>query len=109
MTPAKHLELVKERLLADPIVTGFHIRRERCTVTDAHLRVRVTLIDDSRLEFSEYVERTAEDEDSVQVIVYSYHWENAEGALIRHWDNLARFPNVPEILKLRIIGRILEC
>lgn len=93
MTPAEHLELVKERLLTDPIVASFQIRRERHTVTDAHLRVRVTLTDGSQLEFSEYVERTPEDD--VQVMVYSYHWENAEGELIRRWDNTPHFPNLP--------------
>lgn len=93
MTPVEHLEAVKERLLADPIVTGFQVRRERYTITDAHLRVRVAIIDGSRLEFSEYVERTPQD--NVQVLVYSYHWENAEGKMIRRWDNTPHFPNLP--------------
>jgi hypothetical protein len=55
MTPAEHLEAVKERLLTDPVVAGFQVRRERYTITDAHLRVRVAIVDGSLLEFSEYV------------------------------------------------------
>jgi len=93
MSPAEYLDSVKERLLTDPLVVAFHVRRARCTTTDAHLRVRASLADGSRLEFSEYVERTPEGR--MQVEVYSYHWENAEGQLILRWDNTPHFPNLP--------------
>ena len=71
MTPADHLDLIKDRLLTDPIVAGPQIRCERQTVTDARLRVRVAIIDGSLLEFSEDVERTPED--NVQVVMYSFY------------------------------------
>ena len=54
--------------------------------------MRVSLIDGSLLEFSEYVERTLDDQ--MQVVVYSYHWETAEGNLIYRWDNTPHFPNL---------------
>ena len=91
MTPAEYLESIKERLLTDAIVTAFHIRRERYTVVDGHIRVRATIVDGSLLEFSEYVERTPEDQ--MQVMDYSYHWETAEGNLIYRWDNTPHFPH----------------
>lgn len=94
MTPAEYLDSVKERLLTDPIVVGFQIRRERRTATDGHLRVRVAILDGSLLEFSEYAERTPDGQ--MQVAVYSYHWENAEGRLICRWDNTPHFPNLPD-------------
>jgi len=50
---AEYLNLIKERLLTDPIISHFRIVRERVTVTDGHLRARLTLSDGSRLEFSE--------------------------------------------------------
>ena len=93
MSPAEYLDSVKERLLTDPLVAEFHIRRERHTISDAHLRVRASLADGSLLEFSEYVERTQEGR--MQVVVYSYHWESAEGELIFRWDNTPHFPNLP--------------
>lgn len=71
MTPAEYLDSVKERLLTDPIVVGFQVRRERRTATDGHLRVRVAILDGSLLEFSEYAERTPDGQ--MQVAVYSYH------------------------------------
>lgn len=93
MSLAEYLDSVKERLLTDPLVVAFHIRRERHTATDAHLRVRASLADGSQLEFSEYVERTPDGR--MQVIVYSYRWENAEGELILRWDNTPHFPSLP--------------
>lgn len=92
MSPADYLERIKERLLTDPIVAGFQIRRERATVTDGHIRVRVAISDGSRLEFSEYMERTQQG--GIKVIVYSYHWENEDGNLIRRWDNTPHFPDL---------------
>ncbi len=93
MSPAEYLDVVKERLLTDPLITEFHIRRERHTSIDAHLRVRASLADGSRLEFSEYVERMPNGQ--IQVIVYSYHWEDADGDLILRWDNTPHFPELP--------------
>jgi hypothetical protein len=36
MSPAEYLDSVKERLLTDPLVVDFHVRRERHTIADAH-------------------------------------------------------------------------
>ncbi len=93
MSPAEYLDQVKVRLLTDSIVDEFHIRRERSTLTDAHLRVRVVLVDGSMLEFSEYVTRTSSGE--IEVVVYSYHWDSAAQKLICRWDNTPHFPGLP--------------
>ncbi len=92
MTPVEYLDLVRERLLTDPVVARFHIRRERSTLTDAHIRVRMDLSGGDSLEFSEYVERTLEGK--IEVRVYSYHWADADGNLIRRWDNTPHFPDL---------------
>jgi len=92
MTPAEHLDAVKECLLADPAVAEFRIRRQRATSIDAHIRARVTAADGSLLEFSWYVARDLTGE--LRVLVYSYHWESREGALITRWDNTPHFPGL---------------
>lgn len=92
MTIAEYLEAVAQRLLADQIVSSFQIVRERATPIDGHLRARLVLSDGSRLEFSEYVQRTLDDR--IQVVTYSYHWSNSEGALIRRWDNTPHYPRL---------------
>ena len=44
MTIAAYLEAIKERLVTDPMVTRFHVIRERSTWVDGHLRARLTLV-----------------------------------------------------------------
>lgn len=92
MSPAEYLELLKERLLTDAVVAGFRVRRERTTVIDGHIRARVEISDGSLLEFSEYVERTQDG--GMRVLVYSYHWESADGDLICRWDNTPHYPDL---------------
>ncbi len=93
MTPLDYLEAVKERLLTEAHVTSFYIVRERATLTEAYLRARLTLADASQLEFAEYIESRSEAE--VEVVAYSYHWADAQGRLIRRWDNTPHFPDLP--------------
>jgi hypothetical protein len=45
MTIEAYLEAIKERLVTDPMVTRFHMIRERSTLIDGHLRARLTLVD----------------------------------------------------------------
>lgn len=92
MTVAEYLESIKERLLTDALVSSFEIVRERATVTDGYLRARLVLTNEQRLEFSEYVQRSADG--NIQVITYSYHWSSKQDQLIRRWDNTPHFPNL---------------
>ena len=92
MSPAEYLEAVKARLLTDQLVEHIEIRRERSTQADAHLRARLVLVNRSVLEFSEYVEHLQKDE--LAVVTYSYHWTDAQGRLIRRWDNTPHFPEL---------------
>lgn len=93
MTVDQYLASIKARLLSDPVILSFHIVRERMTLTDAHLRVRLTLADASRLEFSEYAQRSGSGK--IEVITYSYHWADVEDNLIQRWDNTPHFPDLP--------------
>jgi hypothetical protein len=92
VNPAEYLEVVKARLLTDPVVNSLSVRRERSTLTDAFIRARVLLADGGLLEFSEYVKRRPDNE--IEVITYSYHWTSPQGTLIRRWDNTPHFPDL---------------
>jgi hypothetical protein len=93
VTTTEYLASIKERLLTDPLVARFHVRRERSTLTDGYLRAHLTLRDGSQLEFSEYVQVSPGDQ--IQVVTYSYHWSDTQGNLIRRWDNTPHFPRLP--------------
>ena len=86
MTIDAYLGAIKGRFITDPIITSFQVIRERSTLVDGHLRVRLELADGSQLEFSEYMQRFPEGE--IAVITYSYHWDNTP-----HFPNLPGFPD----------------
>ena len=88
-----YFSAIKERLLNDPLIADFRILRERIMLNDGHLRAHLTLEDGSMLEFSEYVQQTSTDQ--LETIIYSYHWANAEGQLLKRWDNTPHYPGVP--------------
>ena len=93
MTIDAYLDSIKERFVSDPIVTSFQVIRERSTLVDGHIRARLTLVDGTRLEFSEYMQRFPTGE--IAVITYSYHWADADSELITRWDNTPPFPDLP--------------
>jgi hypothetical protein len=93
MTVKAYLDSIKERLVTDPIITGFHTVRERSTLVDGYLRARLDLRDGSQLEFSEYVQDSPANE--IVVVTYSYHWADACNQLIKRWDNTPHFPDLP--------------
>lgn len=88
-----YFDAIKERLLNDPMIADFHILRERVIETEGYLRVRLTLEDNSLLEFSEYVRQTAADQP--QTVIYSYHWADTKGQLRKRWDNTPHYPDLP--------------
>ncbi len=93
MIVTEYHESVTERLLTDETVTALPIIRTRATLTDGYMRARLTLVGGSQLEFAEYVQRSAHDR--IEVVTYSYHWTDAQGDLIRRWDNTPHFPDLP--------------
>jgi hypothetical protein len=50
----------------------------------AQYRCRVLLVDDSLLQC---VERARVEGEGLQIERYSFHWQRADGCLIRRWDN----------------------
>ena len=61
-------------------------------MNEGHLRARLTLSNGDQLEFSEYV-RVAEGQ--IEVLTYSFHWADSDGRLIKRWDNVPHFAQLP--------------
>ena len=93
MSIAAYRRSIQDRLFSDPLIAHIQVIRERVAAGDAHLRARLTLADDSWLEFSEYARQMPDGQ--VGVVTYSYHWADAAGQLIRRWDNTPHFPDLP--------------
>jgi hypothetical protein len=92
MNPVDYLSSVKSLLLNSPLITRYQIIREYEGLQKSYIRARLTLTDDSVLEFSEYIEPESEDE--FKITDYSFQWMDKDGNHIRRWDNTPHFPKL---------------
>ena len=102
MTVAEYFESVTDRLLSDSFVFDFKILKYVDRSRNGHLRARVTFLDKSNLEFSEFVEQSAEGE--IHLVTYSYHWSDENDNTICRWDNALHYPklkNFPHHVHIR--------
>ena len=87
-----YLEEVNEYLIDHYQVADFRFVIERILANSAYIRVHVALIDGSLLQFTEYSE--VDIDGDLQLITYSYQWMDADGTLLRRWDNAAHYPRL---------------
>ena len=96
---ARYFDEIEMRLIESPIVASYKQVRREVTPTDGKLRIRATLIDGGLFELFEYV---AEEKGRIDLRKYSFHWQGADGELIRRWDNVKHhvdLPNAPHHLR----------
>ncbi|MCX6064145.1 MAG: DUF6516 family protein [Chloroflexi bacterium] len=92
MKVADYFETIREQLVIVSFVADFKIIKQVDRSKNGHVRARVTFTDDSRLEFSEFIEQNANEE--IQVVTYSYHWVDQNETLLARWDNTPHFPKL---------------
>jgi len=84
MNPTDYLESVRNFLLTDSCINRHQIMREYGDVEKSYIRARLTLTDESFLEFSEYIEQGSGAE--IVITKYSYHWIDKDGKILRRWE-----------------------
>lgn len=84
---------IEQRLLESRVVTGYTVMRCEITPVDGKVRIRAHLVDGGLLELFEYV--TLKEGGHIVRQKYSYHWQGADGLLIRRWDAVAHHPELP--------------
>jgi hypothetical protein len=80
-------------LIQSPAITGFIVLKQNVTRLDGRIRVRASLTDGGLLEFAEYI--ALNDETQVTEYTYTFHWQDTQQQLVRRWDNVNHFPNLP--------------
>ena len=90
---AAHFGHLEQSLLDSDAVSSYVIIRRQVTPADGKVRIRARLKDGGSLELFEYVALEAGGQ--VVRLKYSYHWQNAEGVLIRRWDAVPHHPQLP--------------
>ncbi|MBF0450661.1 MAG: hypothetical protein HQK75_08170 [Candidatus Magnetomorum sp.] len=92
MIISEYLTNIKEYLLTHHVIHSFQIIRERSTLSDGHLRAKITFTNGDILEFSKYFHLTFTEK--INIVTYSYHWTDKEHNLIVRWDNAPHFPEL---------------
>ena len=93
MKASERIDSLEKLIIASGLIKSFQITEKRVRRFEAYIKVRLTLIEDSVLEMTEYIH--AIEEDDAQVKRYSYHWMDSSNQLRVRWDNVRHYPNLP--------------
>ena len=74
-----------QSLIVSNVVSSFKLLRQETGDEDGFIRIKSILSDGGIFEFAEYVIAPG---NNITVETYSYHWQRADGTLIKRWDNV---------------------
>lgn len=93
MKVGEHIHEVEKLIVNSPIIRSFQTKERWVRRFDAYIKVRVTLIDDSILEITQFLH--ADEENYAEIKRYNYHWMDSSNRLRRRWDNVRHYPDLP--------------
>lgn len=88
----EYLHHIKALILGSSAVLKIEIVREEAFEDIGLFRIRLRLTDASLLEIFEHF---SVQEENVQVLKYSFHWQDTGGQLRVRWDNACHHPEIP--------------
>ena len=84
---------LERSLLECVAVVDYAVLRYEVTTTDGKMRLRARLQDGGQLELFEYI--TLDIQEQISRQKYSYHWQNADGFVVRRWDAVNHHSHLP--------------
>lgn len=88
---ADYLAYVKSLIVLCDQVVSWHIVREEAQGDRGLWRYRLQFRDGSLLEMFEFFVLESA---TVKVMKYSFHWQDADGKLLKRWDNAPHHPEI---------------
>jgi hypothetical protein len=90
-----YLRRLDELLSVSPLVREVEMVRRSIRDTELekvlHYRYRVLLTNGDLIEMTE---RVLEAQGVLEISKYRHHWQNANGVLIKRWDNAPHYPTI---------------
>ncbi len=80
-----YLDSILQELLVNSVISSFKVLRREVGEEDGYVRIRCTLLNTNILEFAEYLQIRRK---RIHIETYSFHWQTAEGKLVKRWDNV---------------------
>ena len=87
-----YLAYIKALIVSNSRVSRWTVLREEVQGDMGLFRYRLNLKDNSLLEMFELFRVFKQ---RVEVEKYSFHWQDAEGNLLKRWDNATHHPEIP--------------
>ena len=86
-----HIEDIIQDLSISHAVASFRVIKIEIGEDDGYVRIKCNLSNGNVFEFAEYVIKYRE---KIHAENYSYHWQSANGKLIKRWDNVPHHEDV---------------
>ena len=93
MNPSEYFDSVEDRLFSDSFIVDLDFVDRWQTDVNGYIRVKLTFANGQRLQFSEYIQRTSNEQ--IGIVTYAYQWMTAEHNLLCRWDNTPHFRQLP--------------
>jgi hypothetical protein len=87
---------LERSLLKCVAVVDYTVLRYEVTSTDGKMRLRAQLQDGVQVDLFEYI--TLGVQEQLIRLKYSYHWQSADGLLVRRWDGVHHHLHLPNAL-----------
>ena len=80
-----YLDDLIQAILVTHVVYSFKVSKLALEEEDGYIRAKCKLSNGDILEFAEYIQVHR---DKVRIETYSFHWQTADGRLVKRWDNV---------------------
>lgn len=86
-----YLDGVVQELVISYFVSSFKVLKREIGEEDGYIRIKCNLSNRDILEFAEYIRII---KNMIHLETYSFHWQDADGKLVKRWDNVKHHKEV---------------
>lgn len=86
-----YLDSIIHDLVVNHVVSSFKVLKREIGEEDAYIRIKCNLSNGDILEFAEYIRVIKK---MIRLETYSFHWQSADGKLVKRWDNVKHHKDV---------------
>ncbi len=87
----KYLDDIIQELIVSRVVSSFRVLKRVVGEGDGYIRIKCNLSNGDILEFAEYTQLR---KNMIHLETYSFHWQSADGNLVKRWDNVKHHKDV---------------
>ena len=86
-----YLDSIVQELIVSHVVSSFKVLKCEVGEEDGYTRIKCNLSNGDTLEFAEYIQIS---KNTIHLETYSFHWQSADGNLVKRWDNVKHHKEV---------------